>query len=79
MQLGKAIVRRRELVTLLGGAAAWSSIANAQQSQTGLSLIGVLWPRKPPSPILLSNSKLSAKVFKKRAIPKVGISKLNPD
>ncbi len=57
MQLGKAIVRRREFVTLLGGAAAWSSIANAQQSQTGLSLIGVLWPWKPPSPILLSYSK----------------------
>ena len=57
MQLGKAIVRRREFVTLLGGAAVWSSIANAQQPQTGLSLIGVLWPWKPPSPILLSYSK----------------------
>jgi len=56
MQLGKAIVRRREFVTLLG-AAAWSSIANAQQPQTGLSLIGVLWPWKSPSPILLSYSK----------------------
>ena len=57
MQLGKAIVRRREFVTLLGGAAAWSSIADAQQPQTGLSLIGVLWPWKSPSPILLSYSK----------------------
>jgi putative ABC transport system substrate-binding protein len=50
-------MRRRDFVTLLCGAAAWSSIANAQRHQAGTPLIGVLWPWKPPSPIWLSNSK----------------------
>jgi putative tryptophan/tyrosine transport system substrate-binding protein len=50
-------LKRREFITLLCGAAAWSSIANAQQPQAGPPLIGVLWPWKPPSPIWLSNSK----------------------
>jgi putative tryptophan/tyrosine transport system substrate-binding protein len=55
--LGGRQLKRREFITLLCGAAAWSSIANAQQPQAGPPLIGVLWLRKPPSPIWLSNSK----------------------
>jgi ABC-type uncharacterized transport system substrate-binding protein len=50
-------MRRREFVTLLRGAAAWSSIANAQQPQAGLPLIGALWPGKPSSPTALIHSK----------------------
>jgi len=50
-------LKRREFITLLCGAAAWSSIANAQQPQAGLPLIGVLLPGKPSSPIWLSNLK----------------------
>jgi putative tryptophan/tyrosine transport system substrate-binding protein len=36
---------------LLGGAAAWPSIALAQQTRVGLPLIGALWPGKPSAPI----------------------------
>jgi putative tryptophan/tyrosine transport system substrate-binding protein len=48
-------MRRREFVTLVCGAAAWSSIADAHQPQAGLPLIGVLWPGKLPSPIWQRN------------------------
>jgi ABC transporter substrate binding protein len=50
-------VRRREFITLLCGAAAWSSIANAQQPQAGPPLIGMLWWGKPSSPTTLNNSQ----------------------
>jgi ABC-type uncharacterized transport system substrate-binding protein len=48
---------RREFIRQLCGAAAWSSIANAQELRAGLPLIGVLWPGKPSYPAVLSNSK----------------------
>jgi putative tryptophan/tyrosine transport system substrate-binding protein len=44
-------MRRRDFITLLCGAAAWSSIANAQQPQAGPPLIGVLSPGKPSFPM----------------------------
>jgi ABC-type uncharacterized transport system substrate-binding protein len=47
----RAIVKRREFFKLLGGAAAWPSIALAQQTRVGLPLIGALWPGKPSAPI----------------------------
>jgi hypothetical protein len=50
-------MRRRDSITLLCGAVAWSSIANAQQPQTGPPLIGVLLSGKPSAPIWLSNLK----------------------
>jgi ABC-type uncharacterized transport system substrate-binding protein len=50
-------VRRREFITLLCGAAAWSSIANAQQPRAGPPLIGMLWWGKPSSPTTLNNSQ----------------------
>jgi putative tryptophan/tyrosine transport system substrate-binding protein len=56
-------MRRRDFITLLCGTAAWSSIADAQQSQAGLPLIGVLIPGKPSSPIWLSNSKAISEGF----------------
>jgi putative tryptophan/tyrosine transport system substrate-binding protein len=53
-------MRRRDFITLLCGAAPWSSIANAQQPQAGSPLIGVLW-HGPSSPTVLSNMKALAK------------------
>ena len=50
-------MRRRDFITVLCGAAAWSSIANAQQRQADLPLVGLLWPWKLSSPITLSNLK----------------------
>jgi ABC-type uncharacterized transport system substrate-binding protein len=50
-------MRRRDFITLLCSAAAWSSIANAQPPRAGPPLIGVLSPGKPSSPIWLSNLK----------------------
>jgi putative tryptophan/tyrosine transport system substrate-binding protein len=50
-------MRRRVFITLLCGAAAWSSIGKAQQPHASSPLIGVLWPGKPSSQIWLSNFK----------------------
>jgi putative tryptophan/tyrosine transport system substrate-binding protein len=47
-------VKRREFIRLLAGAAAWPSIAVAQQGRVGLPLIGALWPGRPPAPIPVS-------------------------
>jgi len=48
-------VKRREFIRLLAGAAAWASIAVAQQRKVGLPLIGALWPGRPSAPITVSH------------------------
>lgn len=48
-------MRRREFITLVAGAAAWPSIAGAQQTSVGLPLVGVLWPGRPSTPVAVSN------------------------
>src|SRR6516225_5160975 len=39
--------RRREFITLFGGAATWSLAAGAQQPRNRIPRIGVLWPNPP--------------------------------
>ena len=48
------LAKRREFIRLLAGAAAWASIAVAQQREVGLPLIGALWPGRPSAPITVS-------------------------
>ena len=47
-------MKRREFIRLLASAAAWPSIAVAQQRKVGLPLIGALWPGRPSAPIAVS-------------------------
>jgi putative tryptophan/tyrosine transport system substrate-binding protein len=46
-------VRRREFIKLIGGAAAWPSVADAQPPKINLPVIGALWPGKASAPTTL--------------------------
>jgi putative tryptophan/tyrosine transport system substrate-binding protein len=53
-------MRRRDFITLLGGAATWSSFASAQQPQMNakLPLIGAIWPGKQSAAALNNSAAL---------------------